>query len=568
MGVLQGIGTLRGWNSPMITDNDPRFQPKPNIPGAYYFWQLRPEQVTFWSVFSYWSLFGLHQLFVWSVLYFAQLYKKPYSNNLKHYNYFLLIGNFFFHCLHLFQTHTFYDGLAKDTPEATSQGSVIMMLVLVIGMEYKDRGLIFGWPSNNPNKVTWYMRFGDIYMKLIRKYHGYAFSWAAIYTFWYHPMESTIGHCFGFLYTSIIMLQGSLIFTNAHKNKYWTVFIEIFVIAHSGVVAYQTRGNQLWPMFVFGFGLLFFFNQIYTFDFWKNLPYALRLLPPIFYFIPTIATYTFLPDSQGRYFIRMNEIIRIPFIEIGFALMTFFIMFFISIFYDYLVKIDKGLFSSNIYYRYFKRTICLSISILIYILMVGIGVVMHVTKVDDKLDITTLMVLYVVIYIFGCCISFMFMGLSLGLDVTVKFPRIKALLTKKKIENTKSNEEEPNESKFISFDYEESQTTLKDQVLAVAKLLKEDGRISNEHQMILKDLVKETYNYLKKNENLTSEQVQEKCQILENEVNEIVSSSINEKLKDSIHHQNVDLSEHSSDKESINEKINEVETNERRNNNK
>ena len=109
------------------------------------------------------------------------------------YNYFLLFGNFFFHCLHLFQTHTFYDGLAKDTPESTSQGSVIMMLVLIIAMEYKDRGIVFGWPSNNPSKLTWYLRFGDVYMKLIRKYHGYAFSWAAIYTFWYHPMESTIG---------------------------------------------------------------------------------------------------------------------------------------------------------------------------------------------------------------------------------------------------------------------------------------------------------------------------------------------------------------------------------------
>ena len=45
---MQGIGMLRGWNSPAVSESDPRFQPKPITPGAYYFWQLRPEQVSFW----------------------------------------------------------------------------------------------------------------------------------------------------------------------------------------------------------------------------------------------------------------------------------------------------------------------------------------------------------------------------------------------------------------------------------------------------------------------------------------------------------------------------------------
>ena len=27
-----------------------------------------------------------------------------------------------------------------------------------------------------------------------RRYHGYYFAWAIVYTFWYHPMEATTGH--------------------------------------------------------------------------------------------------------------------------------------------------------------------------------------------------------------------------------------------------------------------------------------------------------------------------------------------------------------------------------------
>jgi hypothetical protein len=454
VGALQGIGSLRGWNSPTFTDNDPRFIPKPKMVGAYYFWQLRPEQVTFWSTFSYWTLFGIHQTYVWSVMYIAQLYKKPYTSNLNWFNFSLLIGNFLFHCLHLAQTHFFYDGLAKDTPESTSQSAVIMMLVLIIAMEYKDRGILFGWPSNKPNKVTWYLRLGDVYMKLIRKYHGYAFSWAAIYTFWYHPMESTVGHVMGFFYTSMMMLQGSLIFTNAHKNRVWTTTIEVFVIVHSGVVAVQTRGNAIWPMFVFGFAMVFFFNQIYAFEFWENINYGYRLLPPIFYIVPTACAYLFLPDAQGRILVRMNEIIRIPFILIGFALLTLGLMYFLSVSYHILHQLDKDLFSRSLIYRYSKRTICLSVAFGIYLVLIMTGVIMHSLKWDDHIDLTTLMIVLVLYYIVGVCLSFIFMGMSLGTPVTVTYPFARPTISKETV-LTENKLNDLNTSEIISQTTEE-----------------------------------------------------------------------------------------------------------------
>ena len=88
--------------------------------------------------------------------------------------------------------------------EASSQGSVIMMLVVVLLMEYKDRGILFNWPQDGQIG-----RFPDAPMNYMRKYHGYAFSWAIIYTFWYHPMEPTWGHAMGFCLTALFMLQVS-----------------------------------------------------------------------------------------------------------------------------------------------------------------------------------------------------------------------------------------------------------------------------------------------------------------------------------------------------------------------
>ena len=53
----------------------------------------------------------------------------------------------------------------------------------------------------------------------MRKYHGYVFAWATVYTFWYHPMENTAGHLIGFFYMFLLLLQGSLFLTRIHINK-------------------------------------------------------------------------------------------------------------------------------------------------------------------------------------------------------------------------------------------------------------------------------------------------------------------------------------------------------------
>ena len=89
----------------------------------------------------------------------------------------------------------------------------------------------------------------------VRRYHGYYFSWAIIYTFWYHPVEMTSGHLAGFAYMMLLLLQCSLFFTRFHTNRWWTVSLEFLFVIHGSMVAYfimNQPGRAPWAYFLFG----------------------------------------------------------------------------------------------------------------------------------------------------------------------------------------------------------------------------------------------------------------------------------------------------------------------------
>ena len=58
--------------------------------------------------------------------------------------------NLIFMFLHLVETHLLFDGLAQDVPIWTSQGSVILMLVFVLIIENRRRGLFLGKRVEKP----------------------------------------------------------------------------------------------------------------------------------------------------------------------------------------------------------------------------------------------------------------------------------------------------------------------------------------------------------------------------------------------------------------------------------
>jgi uncharacterized membrane protein YhdT len=264
----------------------------PTVPFAYP-WRLTEPNAA--ARLTAWGGYLLHNIIAWVIIYLAQREKPKFSNDLRWFNWAMIVTNIVFIVLHIVQTQFFYDGLAQYVPEITAQGSVVIMLVFIIIFETPRRGLIFGKK----------FKFKDGFMQIMRKYHGYFFAWAIIYTFWYHPTEGTAGHLMGFLYMFMLFVQSALIFNRAHLNKWWTVSLEMFVIVHGTVVA-LLQGSGLWTMFAFGFGAMLILTQMYGLGLntWTKRGLVVG-------FLVLIAAYY----SLTGHIAGLNEVIRIPVID-------------------------------------------------------------------------------------------------------------------------------------------------------------------------------------------------------------------------------------------------------------
>jgi hypothetical protein len=264
----------------------------PDTGPSWYYWKLPAP--TFWTRATAWGSYLAHQLGFWYLIYRAQRERLKYGKTLHRLNVAALAWNAAFISLHFVQTHIWYDGLAQDVSIWSSQASVVVLLVWVLLMENDRRGMFFGRRMPLSRRVVHFAR----------KYHGYFFAWATIYTFWYHPMVATSGHLIGFFYMFLLLLQGSLFFTRVHVNRWWTLVQEVAVLAHGTLVAVM-QGNDLWPMFAFGFGGVFVITQMHG----LGLSRRLRGLILAFYVGSAIWVYS------GRGWPRLNEIIRIPIID-------------------------------------------------------------------------------------------------------------------------------------------------------------------------------------------------------------------------------------------------------------
>ena len=266
----------------------------PDQGAAWYYWKL-PEP-TVWTRLSAWLGYAAHQVVSWGLIYYAQTRVRRYSRGLKHVNVVALAANVGFIALHALQTQVFYDGLAQDVSIFSSQGSVVLLLVVVLLMENRRRGLFAGRKAPIPATV------GDI----ARRYHGYLFSWAVIYTFWYHPMEGTSGHLIGFFYVFLLLLQSSLVFTTAHTNRWWTVSLELLVAVHGTLVAVMNSGpDGAWPMFLFGFLTVFVVTQMH------GLGLSVRTRWLLFGVFAAAVAVVY----SWRGFGTVDEVVRIPVIE-------------------------------------------------------------------------------------------------------------------------------------------------------------------------------------------------------------------------------------------------------------
>ncbi|HAX40214.1 MAG TPA: hypothetical protein DCY10_04995 [Clostridiales bacterium] len=217
---------------------------------AWYYWKLpRPELL---ASISMWVLYLAHQITVWVLIAKLKNDPRPVAGRIGRYNLQLLVANAVFIALHLAQTALFYDALAQFVPVMSSQGSVIVMLVMMLILLNARRGLFFGKRVHLP----------PLGVSVTQKVHGFYISWAVVYTFWYHPMEGTLGHLLGFLYLFLLMGQMSLARTSWHTRIGWLTFLEAFVAIHGAIVAIEAA-NGMWPMFFFGFMMMFIVTQVF-----------------------------------------------------------------------------------------------------------------------------------------------------------------------------------------------------------------------------------------------------------------------------------------------------------------
>jgi hypothetical protein len=264
----------------------------PTVPFAYPWRLAEPTAI---SRLTAWLGYALHNLGAWVIIYLSRRESPKYAAQMRWFNWAMLVWHGLFILLHWAQSQLWYDGLAQDVPEITALGSVALMLMVVLILEAPRRGLFCGRKVGFPRQ----------FLGIVREYHGYLFTWAIIYTFWYHPTVGTVGHLAGFFYMFLLLWQSVLLFSRAHFNKWWTLALEVLVLPH-GVLVALNQGAGLWPMFGFGFGAVFILTQMHGLG-WaastKRLVYVGFVLALILSYLLT-----------GR-LSQVHEVMRIPVLE-------------------------------------------------------------------------------------------------------------------------------------------------------------------------------------------------------------------------------------------------------------
>jgi hypothetical protein len=290
---------------------------------SWYYWKLPIRN--FWGMNIVWAMYVANQVSIWAIIYFAQKNRYGFRNTnargIAKYTIFALLITVSFVVLHLFETQVWFDGLAQDVPIITSQGSVIVLLSIVLIIENQRRGLFLGRKAGKP--------FTSSVAAFFRTSHKYIFAWALIYTFWFHPLAADPQLLSGSFYMFLLFTQLMLAWTPLHLDKRWIIFLETYVAIHAVIVAaWNTSlfgGAEIWPMFFSGFAFMFIFTYMYAFRASKKI-YALFLA-----LYEAFLTWLYLPVpfGFGRNILNLArlEFLWIPLILYGlaglFALLTY-----------------------------------------------------------------------------------------------------------------------------------------------------------------------------------------------------------------------------------------------------
>ncbi len=293
----------------------------PDLGASWYFWKLPARD--FVVMLIVWSFYLSHQFAIWGAIYWAQknlkMYRTQPTHGLTRYNWATILINVVFIILHLIQTQIWFDGLAQDVPIWTSQGSVIVILVIILIIEHLRRGLFMGRKMGKPMTAQ--------VSGFFRRNHPYIIAWALVYTFWFHPMTYDPQLLTGFFYMFLLFTQLSLAYTVVHLNRGWIVLLESFVGVHAFFVAvYNTimspaTSPDMWPMFASGFAFMFVFTYMYIFRVRREYRWV------VFAFYFAALAWIYLPAELGGYGRGLIYLMRLEFLWIPIILYLLAIVF-------------------------------------------------------------------------------------------------------------------------------------------------------------------------------------------------------------------------------------------------
>jgi len=264
-------------------------------PGDYRWIAATPHPAQRWLA---WSGYLVHQLASWGCIYAAQRQQLRYTTALRRLNWITLAVNAGGVALHYLQSHYTYDGLARDVPEGSALGSVAFILMMALALEAPRRGLFFGNRKLLPPAEL---------VRFARKFHGYIFSWAATYNFWYHPIDPKPLHYTGLFHTLLLFVQSGLIYTKAHRDPRWTLALELMVLPHA-VISTLYKRSGLGAMFTFSLLAMFVVNQMHGLGLSKRARWTIGTG-----YATTVLAYYGL----RREWHRLPDVLRVPILEYG-----------------------------------------------------------------------------------------------------------------------------------------------------------------------------------------------------------------------------------------------------------
>eukprot|EP00928_Gymnodinium_smaydae_P027283 TRINITY_DN21143_c0_g1_i2.p1 TRINITY_DN21143_c0_g1~~TRINITY_DN21143_c0_g1_i2.p1 ORF type:complete len:379 (-),score=35.54 TRINITY_DN21143_c0_g1_i2:243-1379(-) len=279
---------------------------------AVFSYPYRLRQPWFGSRVLPWAAYLIHQFGQWLIIWQSQQAKArgevswekgdegSWPSSINKYARRMFVLNMSLVLFKFVNSHVTYDGLASDVPEFSALYSVALWIFFIMVVRIPTRGLVFGYIRSleGPHSI------GADFIPFVRKYHGYAISFGTTYNFWYHPMEGSPGFVLGYLYQFCMILQSGLLFHPMHKNKWWTLLLEIAVIPHSVLVAVFFANGSSGSAYQFGLGFALSFIIIQMHG--LGLSIRARIVMAVAYVAILLAAYLI----PGRDLKNVGEVLR------------------------------------------------------------------------------------------------------------------------------------------------------------------------------------------------------------------------------------------------------------------